>query len=115
MARAKAKERFALDAVAEAKFNAALADMNERLYQTAQSFAVILAEKGKMSAELGVRFMGDASTVVAESYDKVGACVPEGRRDEISELNMADFIDPAVAEPLIDVQDKLTFPGEIAP
>ncbi|MCQ2390874.1 MAG: hypothetical protein MJ240_05585 [Kiritimatiellae bacterium] len=112
MARAKAKEKFGLDAAAEAKFNAALEDMNERLYQTVQSFAALLSEKGKMTTELGVRFMGDASAVVAESYDKVGACVPESRRDEISELNMADFIDPAVAEPLIDVQDKLRLPEE---
>ena len=33
--------------------------------------------------------------------------VPEEQRGEASKLELTDFIDPAVAEPLIAVQDKL--------
>jgi len=51
--------------------------------------------------------MGDLSTTLAETYDAVGACVGEDLRGEVSNLNLADFIDPSVAEPLIAVQGKL--------
>ena len=61
----------------------------------------------KMTPELGFRLMGDTSTILAETYDKIGEILPQGQRAEVSEMQMIDFIDPAVAEPLIDVQDKL--------
>ena len=32
-------------------------------------------------------------------------------RDEVSEMNIVDFIDPGVAEPLVGVQDKLEVSG----
>ena len=60
-----------------------------------------------MTPELGVRLMGDVSTALAETYDAIGACVGEGKRDEVSNMNLADFIDPSVAEPFVAVQDKL--------
>ena len=40
-------------------------------------------------------------------YDAIGACAGDGKRDEVSNLNLADFIDPSVAEPFVAVQDKL--------
>ena len=60
-----------------------------------------------MTPELGLRMMGDATTIMAETYEKIGACVPADRRGEVSEMQVFEFIDPGVAEPLISVQDKL--------
>ena len=51
--------------------------------------------------------MGDVTTAMAETYDAIGECVPEDMRGEVSNLQMTDFIDPMVAEPLIAVQGKL--------
>ena len=60
----------------------------------------------RMCDYLGAQ-MGDATTIMAETYEKIGACVPADRRAVVSEMQVFDFIDPGVAEPLISVQDKL--------
>ena len=107
VARAQWKAKLGLSDDAEKAFDDALQDMNEKLYASVSALAERLASEEKMTPELGFRLMGDTSTILAETYDKIGTCVPSERRAEISEMQMVDFIDPAVAEPLIDVQDKL--------
>lgn len=88
-------------------FDSAIATMNESLRETMQAMADEIESAGKMTPELGLRLMGDASRVMAETYDALGAVVPESRRAEVSEMPVFEFIDPSVAEPLIGVQDKL--------
>ena len=107
LARARWKEKLNLDAAAGERFDAALDSMNEQLYDTMQTMATLLSQQDKMTPELGLRMMGDATTIMAETYEKLGACVPADRRGEVSELQVFEFIDPGVAEPLIPVQDKL--------
>ena len=107
VARAQWKAKLKLSGEAERAFDEALQEMNEKLYASAQELARRLASEEKMTPELGFRLMGDTSTILAETYDKVGEILPQGQRAEVSEMQMIDFIDPAVAEPLIDVQDKL--------
>jgi len=107
LARAKWKEKLGLDDAAAEKFNSVLDGMNEQLYDTMQTMASLLAQQEKMTPELGLRLTGDATTIMAETYEKLGACVPPERRGEVSEMQVFDFIDPGVAEPLIAVQDKL--------
>ena len=107
VARAQWKAKLGLSGDAEKAFDDALQDMNEKLYASVSALAERLAFEEKMTPELGFRLMGDTSTILAETYDKIGTCIPSERRAEISEMQMIDFIDPAVAEPLIDVQDKL--------
>ena len=75
------------------------------------ALAEIVAERGKLTTETGLRLMGETATVMSEAYDRIGACVAPELRDEVSEMNIVDFIDPGVAEPLIGVQDKLEAPG----
>ena len=81
--------------------------MNEQLYDTMLTMSTLLAQQDKMTPELGLRMMGDATTIMAETYEKIGACVPADKRAVVSEMQVFDFIDPGVAEPLIAVQDKL--------
>lgn len=88
-------------------FDSAIATMNESLHEVMQVVADELENGGEMTPELGLRLMGDASRVMAETYDAIGSSLPEDRRKAISELPVFEFIDPAVAEPLIGVQDKL--------
>ena len=107
LARARWKEKLNLDAAAGERFDAALDNMNEQLYDTMQAMATLLSRQDKMTPELGLRMMGDATTIMAETYEKLGACVPADRRGEVSEMQVFEFIDPGVAEPLIPVQDKL--------
>ena len=107
VARAQWKAKLKLSGEAEKAFDDALQEMNEKLYASVQELARRLASEEKMTPELGFRLMGDTSTILAETYDKIGEFLPQGQRAEVSEMQMVDFIDPAVAEPLIDVQDKL--------
>ena len=107
MARAQWKAKLGLSGKAEKAFDDALQEMNEKLYASATALAERLASAEKMTTELGLRLVGDTTAIMAETYDRIGAVVPQGRRAEVSEMQMFDFIDPAVAEPLIGVQDKL--------
>ena len=90
-----------------ASFDSAVATMNESLRDTMEAFAEEVEKAGKMTPELGLRMMGDLTRTLAETYDAIGAAVPQERRDEVSEIPVHEFIDPMVAEPLIGVQDKL--------
>ena len=107
IARAQTIEQLGLGSDGVAKFDEALASMNGRLRESLQTIADMLADEEAMTPEIGVRLMGDLATTLAEAYDGVGACVDESRRGEISELQLVNFIDPSVAEPLIAVQGKL--------
>ena len=90
-----------------ATFDNAIGSMNESLLETMTALAEEIEKAKKMTPELGLRLMGDASRVMAEAYDAIGEAVPPDRRGEVSELPVFEFIDPSVAEPLIGVQDKL--------
>jgi len=106
--RAATLEKLGLDDKGAAAFDEALANMNGRLRETMQAMAdQLVAEDAEMTPELGVRFLGDLSTVVAETYDSLGATVGPEKRGEISRLQLHEFVDPSAAEPLIAVQDRL--------
>ena len=107
LARAQWKSKLKLEGEAEKAFDAALQEMNERLYDSVAALAGILEEKDSMTPELGLRLVGETTTILAETYDKIGACAAPGMREQVSTMQMVDFIDPGVAEPLIDVQGKL--------
>ena len=107
VAKASAVSKLGLDDAGKASFEEVLVAMNDRLRESAQIVADQIASAEQMTPELGVRLMGDVSTALAETYDAIGACAGEGKRDEVSKMNLADFIDPSVAEPFVAVQDKL--------
>ena len=112
VARTTWKEKLALSGDAAKRFDAALDEMNDHLYETMLTMAQLAEKSDKVSAELGLRLVGDATAIMAETYEKVGACVPADLRDSVSNMPMTDFIDPGVAEPLIPIQDKFEhFPG----
>jgi len=101
------KEKLELDEKAAARFDSAIEDMNRQLYDTMQAMAEHLSRQERMTPELGLRMVGDATTIMAETYGKIGEIVPTDKRAEVSEIQVFDFIDPGVAEPLIPVQEKL--------
>jgi len=107
VAKASAVSKLGLNDAGKESFDAALDAMNDRLRDSMQIVADQIASAERMTPELGVRLMGDVSTALAETYDAIGACAGDGKRDEVSNLNLADFIDPSVAEPFVAVQDKL--------
>ena len=107
VARAQWKDKLKLSAEKEQAFDAALQEMNERLYDSIAAVADLVAGSETMSPELGLRLVGETTAIMAETYDKIGACVPQEMRSDVSSMQMVDFVDPGVAEPLIGVQGKL--------
>lgn len=107
VARSNWKEKLKLDEAASRKFDATLDEMNAQLYETMQALADQIASKKTITQELGLRMVGDATAIMAETYDKLGAVAPVDGRDTVSQMQMTDFIDPGVAEPLIAVQGQL--------
>ena len=112
IARASAIEKLGLDDKGAESFNDALEDMNAKLRESMQIVADRVASAEAMTPELGIRLMGDISTSLAEAYDAIGTCVDDDHRGEVSRLQLTDFIDPSVGQPLIAVQDKLEDFGE---
>ena len=112
IARAQWKTKLKLSGESETAFDAALQEMNERLYDSVAALAGLLEGKESLTPELGLRLVGETTTILSETYDKIGACAAPELREEVSAIQMVDFIDPGVAEPLIDVQGKLeNFPA----
>ncbi len=109
--RAAAIQKLGLDDEGAKAFNAAVESMNQKLRDVMQAAADEVLSANSMTPELGVRLMGDLSMSLAETYDEIGACVGEDMRGDVSALQLVEFIDPSVGEPLIAVQDKL-FPNE---
>ena len=112
IARASAIDKLGLDDKGAESFNDAIEDMNAKLRESMQIVADRVASSESLTHELGVRLMGDIATSLAEAYDAIGTCVDEDHRGEVSRLELTNFIDPSVGEPLIAVQDKLEDFGE---
>lgn len=112
IARASAIEKLGLDDKGAEAFNDVIEDMNAKLRESVQIVADRVASSESLTPELGIRLMGDVATSLAEAYDSIGTCVDEGHRGEVSRLELVNFIDPSVGEPLIAVQDKLEDFGE---
>lgn len=107
IARTAAVDKLGLSGEKAQAFNDAVDAMNDKLRESMQLVADEIAAAKTMTPELGVRLMGDLSTSLAETYDAIGVCVGEDLRGQVSELQLVDFVDPSVAEPLIAVQDKI--------
>ena len=97
-------------------FDAAINAMNADLQASIQSLADVLAADGEMTPELGTRFFNEMTASLVQAYDDFDSFVPADSRGEAAKIELTDFIDPAVAEPLIAVQNKLggnaPIPGE---
>ena len=109
LARTQWKEKLGISSDgASAAFDAALTDMNAALRESMQALAEEIEAAGRVTPELGLRMMGDASRTMAETYDALAESLPADRRADLSDMPVFEFIDPSVAEPLVGVQDKLS-------
>lgn len=116
IARAQWLDRLKLSPEDTAKFDDALNTMNVNLYEAMQNFADVLAAGDTLSPETGVRAFNEMTSALVQTYDELDAFLPEAQRGEASKIELTDFIDPGVAEPLIAVQDKLeSLPQERRP
>ncbi len=107
VARAQWLDRLKLSPEETALFDDAINTMNDNLYGAIQRFADGLAAGETLTPETGVRAFSEMTASLVQTYDNLSAFVPEAQRGEAAQIELTDFIDPAVAEPLIAVQDQL--------
>jgi len=107
VARAQWIDRLKLSQDKTALFDQSINSMNEQLYSSMQNLADQLQASDTLTPETGTRAFNEMTSALVQAYDDLGAIIPEEQRGEAAKMELTDFIDPAVAEPLIAVQDKL--------
>lgn len=91
-----------------AMFDGMTAVMNAQLEERIGKWAESLKQKDEMSSEDGIRMMTELGGVLTKTYDEMDQAMPQGWRDKAgSEFQLVNFIDPAVATPLVDVESKI--------
>jgi hypothetical protein len=96
------------------RFDVLVAAMNVRLEHGIRQWADTLKKKENLSPEDGVRLINDLSAALVVTYDEMDRAMPAGWRTPAGkEFSMLDFIDPSVALPLVQVEDKLKDPGHL--
>jgi cobalamin-dependent methionine synthase I len=107
IARAQWLERLNLSQTETEAFDSALNTMNENLYAAMQHLADRVGTAEALTPEAGVRAFNEMTSVLVQTYDDLSTIIPAARQTDASKLELTDFIDPAVAEPLVAIQDKL--------
>lgn len=107
VARAQWIDRLKLSQDQTAQFDESINNMNAQLYTAMQKLADELAASDAMTPETGIRTFNEMTSILVETYDNIGAALPEDQAGQAGGMELTDFIDPAITEPLITVQDKL--------
>jgi len=107
VARAQWINRLKLSTDQTAVFDETINSMNEQLYLSMQRLADTLETSDTVTPETGIRTFNEMTETLVQTYDALGTCVPDDQQGETGKIELTDFIDPAITEPLIAVQDKL--------
>jgi hypothetical protein len=107
IARATWVSRLKLTEQETRQFDSAIDAMNARLYDNMQDVANLLANETEMTPEIGLKLVSNLTTAMATTYDELRAGLPAAKQEEVAKMELQDFIDPGVGEPLIAVQGKL--------
>jgi hypothetical protein len=90
----------------QTQFDNAINTMNQSLLNSMQGLAAEIKNSPEMTPEQGIRAFSQMTTAMTAAYDSLFQAVPQDRQAEVGKIQMTDFIDPSVIEPLTDVQDK---------
>jgi uncharacterized protein YneF (UPF0154 family) len=91
-----------------ARFDVLMEAMNVRLGTTFSNWADRIKSQKTFTAEDGARMFHELSGAFVVTYDELGRTMPTGWRDAAgSRFDLTTFVDPAVATPLIGVEDSL--------
>ncbi len=92
----------------ELEFDVLVEAMNLRIGDTIDNFAEQLRDAEEVQMEAGVRIMNEITETIVMTYDELDKSLPAKWRESSGErFSLIDFVDPEVARPLTDVQDKL--------
>lgn len=88
-------------------FDNAINTMNQTLYNTMQGLASEIKNANEMTTEQSIRVVAQMTSAMTTAYDTLFQAVPQDKQTAVGNMQMTDFIDPSVIEPLTDVQDKI--------
>ncbi len=98
----------ALDRDDTDRFDMIISAMNLRIRDEFKAVAAIIAEKEDFTPEDFTRVAHRITGAMAFTYDEMDRSLTSGWRESAgTELDMFDFIDPAVTEPLLEVESLL--------
>ena len=108
IARATTINNIGLTAEETMKFDVLVEAMNVRVGYSLQKMADTIKTNDNAGAEVFIRTGNELTGAIVQGYSDMDRSLPQGWRERAgSEFNMTDFIDPNVAKPLLDVEDKL--------
>jgi hypothetical protein len=108
LARAQMIDKLGLATVEQqTAFDNAINTMNQTMFDTMKGLATEVKNSPEMTAEQGIRVVAEMTTAMTTTYDALFKAVPQDKQSEVGKMQMTDFIDPNVMEPMIEVQDKL--------
>ncbi|MCX7825710.1 MAG: hypothetical protein N2689_09145 [Verrucomicrobiae bacterium] len=91
-----------------ALFDGLTAVMNAQLEERIAKWAETLKQKEEMTNEDGIRMMTELGNVLVKTYDEMDQALPPDWRERAgSGFDLVNFIDPAVAMPLTEVEGKI--------
>lgn len=89
----------------QVRFSVLVEAMNMRLAQSIETWADNVRDRGEIRAEDGARLMHEMSGAIVLTYDEMDRGLRESWRETTEpEFALFDFIDPAVADPLVDLE-----------
>lgn len=88
-------------------FDNAINSMNQNMFNSMQGLAEEIKNSSEMTTEQSIRVVAQMTTAMTTAYDALFQAVPQNKQSEVGKMQMTDFIDPNVIEPLTEVQDKL--------
>ena len=90
------------------KFDTLLDAMNVRIGTKIDTFAAEIEDAESVQPEAGIRLVNDVTEAMVLTYDEMDNSMPkEWRRRAGEKFNMANFIDPEVARPLVGLEGKM--------
>ncbi len=94
-------------------FDTAMEAMNIRLEYSISQWVDKMKDKDQISSEDGVRMLNELSDALVVGYDDMDKALPAGWREKSGlDFEIMNFIDPAVAKPLVALEDKMPGRGE---
>lgn len=94
-----------LSAEQAAAFDTLVAAMNLRLETGINQWVATIRKQGTLTTEDSIRAMSNLSGALATTYDEMDRLMPKGWRGKTGEdFELVNFVDPAVAMPLVDVE-----------
>ena len=91
------------------RFDVLVEAMNLRLADTMEQFAESIADVEVLQPEAGIRLANEVLDALVLTYDEMDRGLPDDWRNGAGgAFSIVNFINPAVATPLIGVEDKLS-------